>query len=227
MNAIFYPDVPFESLYIPHILKEIYIDKVFAKVKPCNVIVDVGANIGLTAMYLRNFAKKVYAIEPANIHYECLVENIEYAGEFLTDKTWDNVEPFNIAISKENGFFSLYLNQQNQTMHSLVWKNEFIQPIGDGKGGYSKQFVNCKTFARFMNDEKIETIDFCKLDVEGAEEAILLGEGFISVADRIKSLLVEFHNPSRVSFLLDHMTMIGYLYENVPADSILYWFERP
>ena len=208
MKAIFFPDVPFESLYIPHILKEIYIDKVFAKVKPCDVIVDVGANIGLTVMYLRKFAKKVYAIEPSSEHFVALSDNLYY-------NEWRNVRIDKMAISYKTGHFPLFINDQNRTMNSLVWPQV---------GGSEKVF--CDTFAGLMNSKDIETIDFCKLDVEGAEEDILTGEGFISVADRIKSLLVEIHYPSRVNYLLGHMTKLGYTWENVPADSILYWFER-
>ena len=60
MPAIYYPNVEFRSLYIPHILKEIYLDEVFSRVdRPCNVVLDIGANIGLTAMYLKDFSNKV------------------------------------------------------------------------------------------------------------------------------------------------------------------------
>ena len=205
MKAIYYPNVSFESLCIPHILKEIYIDKVFSKLKPCNVILDVGANIGLTAMYLKDFGKEVYAIEPATDLLESLYQNI---------MEFDNVAGFNLAISDKNCTCMLHLNEQNRTMNSLVWNTD--------KG----ETVECKTFAQFMADYQIEEVDFCKLDVEGAEEAILLGEGFTGVCKSIKSLLVEFHDKNRVQFLLDHMFHLGYKIENVPASSLLYWFSR-
>jgi len=50
LSALFYPDVPFESLCIPHIYKEIYLDRVYADVFNENrnmTIVDVGANCGI------------------------------------------------------------------------------------------------------------------------------------------------------------------------------------
>jgi FkbM family methyltransferase len=208
MKAIYMPDVPFESLFVPHILKEIYIDKVFANLKPCNVIMDVGANIGLTAMYLKDFGKEVYAIEPSEMHYKALLANSQKAP-LVT-----NIHCYQLAISDKNCTCSLYLNDQNRTMNSLVWNT--------GKG----EAVECKTFAQFMVDNLIEEVDFCKLDVEGAEEAILLGEGFTSVCKSIKSLLVEFHNKNKVPTLLDHMFALGYKIENVPANALLYWFSR-
>lgn len=207
MKAIYYPDVPFNSLFIPEILREIYIDKVFAKLRPCNVILDVGANIGLTAMYLKDFGKTVYAIEPAAEHYRALLKN-------AYENQRDNILCYNLAISDKNCTCSLFLNDQNRTMNSLVWNT--------GKG----ETVRCVTFAQFMAENHIEEIDFCKLDVEGAEEAILLGEGFTSVCKSIKSLLVEFHVRDRVQFLRTHMFNLGYKSETVQANALLFWFER-
>src|SRR5664280_1935714 len=206
MNAIHYPSVSFKSLCIPEILKEIYLDKVFAKLKPCNVILDVGANIGLTAMYLKDFCKELYAIEPATGHYNALLKN-------AYENQWNNVLCKNMAIADKNGTARINLNDQNRTMNSLVWYT--------GKS----ETVQCFTFAQFMAENHIEEIDFCKLDVEGAEEAILLGEGFTSVAPRIKSLLVEIHSEQHTALLL-HMKNLGYNYYPIPANAMLYWFER-
>jgi FkbM family methyltransferase len=208
MNAIYYPDVPFKSLCIPEILKEIYIDKVFSRLKPCNIIMDVGANIGLTAMYLKDFGKTVYAVEPAIGHYFTLTKN-------CSENKWINVIPVNAAISYKAEHAQLYINRENRTMNSLVWQQ-----------GAEKETVWCRTFTQFMTENRIEEVDFVKLDVEGAEEKILLGDGFTGVCKCIKSLLVEFHDRSRVDFLLDHMFHLGYKIETVQANALLYWFER-
>jgi FkbM family methyltransferase len=204
MNAIYYPDAPFKSLCIPEILKEIYIDKVFAKLKPCNVILDVGANIGLTAMYLKDFGKTVYAIEPNPMFLDALRQNAKSINIFCCP----------CAIAESNGERMLYLNDENRTMNSLVWES------GNGT------MVMCKTFSQFMTEQRIEEIDFVKLDVEGAEEEILLSEGFTGVCKSIKSLLVEFHDRNRIDFLLDHMYHLGYKVEVMQSQAMLFWFER-
>jgi FkbM family methyltransferase len=207
MKAIYMPEVPFNSLCIPEILKEIYIDKVFSRLKPCNIIMDVGANIGLTAMYLKDFGKTVYAIEPSQLHYEALIENLGplFSNKFICYK---------IAISDHTGPEDFYLNEENRTMNSLVWKS--------GKS----TTVHCATFAQFMTEQRIEEVDFVKLDVEGAEEKILLSEGFTGVCGDIKSMLIEFDDRDRVEFLLDHMLHLGYRMTTVPANAMLWWFER-
>jgi len=162
-------------------------------------------------MYLKDFGKTVYAIEPSQIHYEALIEHLNPP---FSNKYQGNVFCFNIAISDHTGPEDLYLNEENRTMNSLVWKF--------GKS----TTVHCETFAQFMTEQRIEDVDFVKLDVEGAEEKILMGDGFTGVCKCIKSLLVEFHDRSRVDFLLDHMFHLGYKIETVQANALLYWFER-
>jgi len=71
LGAIYYPKgtedkpIPFDSLYLPYIWKEIYFDGIYLDIfntKKDMVVLDVGANIGLVTQYMRDFAKKVYAI---------------------------------------------------------------------------------------------------------------------------------------------------------------------
>ena len=41
-------------------------------------IVDIGANIGLTSYYFKDYAKIVYAVEPAKKHFDCIQKMVEY-----------------------------------------------------------------------------------------------------------------------------------------------------
>ena len=82
LGGIFYPtsdinggDIPFDSLFIPYIFKEIYLEGIYVDIfnqKKDMVIIDVGANIGVVTQYMRQFAKKIYAIEPSPEHFEAL-----------------------------------------------------------------------------------------------------------------------------------------------------------
>ena len=44
------------------------------------VILDVGAQVGIVTHYMRQFAKKIYAIEPSPEHFEALKKNKEFNG---------------------------------------------------------------------------------------------------------------------------------------------------
>ena len=105
LGGIFYPtsdingsDIPFDSLFIPYIFKEIYLEGIYVDIfnqKKDMVILDVGANIGVVTQYMRQFAKKIYAIEPSPEHFEALKKNKEFNG-------WDNVEIFNLALADKD-----------------------------------------------------------------------------------------------------------------------------
>ena len=110
LKALFYPDVPFDTLFIPYIYKEIYLDGVYIDIfnqKKDMVVVDVGANIGIVTQYMRDYAKKIYAIEPSSEHFEALKKNKEF-------NKWDNVEIFKLAIADKDGEMTLNLNKNNR-----------------------------------------------------------------------------------------------------------------
>jgi len=179
LSALYYPkDVPFESLYIPYIYKEIYLDGIYIDIfnqKKDMVVIDVGANIGIVTDYMRPYCKKLYAIEPSKEHFEALKKNKEF-------NKWDNVEIFNMALADRDGEMDLNLNEANRTSHSLTLN-------------YGGQLEKVKTmrFDTFFKQNKIKKVDFIKFDVEGAEDMILRSEGFRNIVDKVSAIEVEFH----------------------------------
>ena len=210
LKGLFYPDVNFEELFIPYIYKEIYFDGVYVDIlneRKDMVIMDVGANIGIVTDYMRPHAKKIYSIEPSTEHFEALKKNKEF-------NKWDNVEIFKMALADKDGEMNLNLNEKNRTCHSLTL--DYKQ-----KG----EMVKTMRFDTFMKKNKIKEVDFCKFDVEGAEDMILRSEGFINVADKIKSIEVEFHFPSFPS-LIEHMQKLGYRARRYDCSAVVVLFTR-
>lgn len=216
LGALFYPKeigekkINFDSLYIPYIYKEIYLEGCYIDIlngKKDMVILDVGANIGCVTQYMRDHAKKIYAIEPASEHFTALKENKEF-------NNWDNVELFNMAIAGKDGEMTLNKFDSNLTCNSLI--NDYHN------GG---EVVKTQTFNTFFKENKIEQVDFMKFDVEGAEESILCAPGFADVAPKIKSLMVEFHYPSFPK-IVDHMIDLGYTAKRYPSSAVIFLFER-
>lgn len=237
LKAIFYPDVPFESLYIPYIYKEIYFEGVYVDIfnqKKDMVVVDVGANIGIVTQYMRDFAKKVYAIEPSPEHFEALKKNKEF-------NKWDNVEVFDIAIAdKDRDDLKISQNEFNRTMNTLIVspdrKNEegkLILETGvkdltgsmNAKGYEMGVPVKCKGMDTFFKENNIESVDFMKFDVEGAEDMILRSDGFKKVADKIKAIEVEFHFPTWPQ-LVEYMISLGYQARRYESSAIIVLFTR-
>lgn len=227
LGALFYPKgtkekpIPFESLYIPWIYKEIYMDGVYIDIlsgRKDMVIMDVGANIGVVTQHMQPYAKKIYAIEPSPEHFEALKMNKEFNG-------WDNVELFQIALSDKVGETTLSQNEHNRTMNSIV--------VGQNQGGHVLQSrgytneVTVKTmdFETFFKENKIEQVDFCKFDVEGADDLILRSEGFKNVCEKIKAIEIEFHFPSWRQ-LAEYLESLGYTARVYKTAGIIILFTR-
>ena len=219
LKALYYPgDVPFDSLFIPHIYNEIYFDGVYMDVinvldrtKTDPIIVDVGGNIGITTQYFREHAKKVYTIEPSEENFEALKANKENNG-------WDNVEIFKYAISNMDGTTTLRRNKHNHTMNSIT--NVYNE---QSKG--PEETVETKTFATFFKENNITHVDFMKMDVEGAEELILPSKDFEEASKIIDNIEIEFHFPDFTKHV-NHLIELGYTARRYNCSAIVIDFSR-
>lgn len=219
LGALYYPKgtkespISFESLYIPYIYKEIYLEGVYKDVMNSfkghddKVVIDCGANIGIVTQYMKDYAKVVYSIEPSSEHYAALKKNIELNG-------WKNCHAFNLAIADKDGEMRLNKLNENLTCNSLV--NDY------GQGG---EMVKTRTFNTFLKENKIETVDFMKFDTEGMEEQIFCSPGFSDVAPRIKFIMCEMHFPN-FSKIVNHMIDLGYTARRYPSSAIIFLFEH-
>lgn len=204
MKAIFYPDVPFATLMLPHIYQEIYFDRIYRHLygKKDFVALDIGANIGEVTRFIQPVAKKIYAVEPSPLEFEALKQNKEYNG-------WDNVEVFNLAISSRNGETGFTVTDGNRTGSHLDLNGTIRVPT--------------RTLATFLQENSIEHVDFLKLDVEGAERDIFMSEDF--PADKIDSILCEFHD-SAWTQLSKRLVQLGYHVETRQTAAIVCLFTK-
>lgn len=176
-KAIFYRD--FANSYIPQILEEVYIKQVYKPYvlgRKDLVVVDIGANIGLTAQYFSDYAKRVIAVEPSKQHQETI-------ETLITFNDIKNIEIAPYAISGENGEMKFY-HPENVTMFSME----------NVMGATDYEMVKTITMDKFMDLYKLEYIDILKLDCEGSESRVICSEGFKKVAPKIKAILGEWHS---------------------------------
>lgn len=216
LGALYYPKgtdenpIPFESLFIPWIYKEIYLEGLYGDItngRKEMTIIDAGANIGIVTQFLRDFAKKVYAVEPSSEHFEALKANKEH-------NKWDNVEIFNAAFADKDGEVQLNYLPGNRTSHSII--NNYKQ------GGQTCKAV---AFDTFFAENNIDEVDFMKFDVEGAEDMILRSEGFLKVAPKIKAIEIEFHYPTFLQ-LVEHLVKLGYKARRYDCAAVVILFTR-
>ena len=126
-----------------------------------DVVLDVGANIGLTtirASKLIGSKGNVYAIEAMPSTFEILKSNI------LLNKL-KNVVCVNEALAEYTGkakiFHNLEINRGSASLYS-----------GENTGGVE---VTVNTLDEFVINHGIKTINFMKIDIEGAEYPLLMG----------------------------------------------------
>ena len=111
----FFFNPPLEASYTGHAFSEIYKEKIYTPYLEGRkelTILDIGANVGITAHYFSQFAKQVYSLEPATEHFDCLTRMIAFNN--LT-----NVKPIKKALYTEVTKLPLYKNQANTSMFSL------------------------------------------------------------------------------------------------------------
>jgi len=226
LGALYYPskdwagnDINFDNLFIPYIYKEIYLEGVYVDVmngKKDLVIVDAGANIGITVQYFRNFAKKVYAIEPSPENFAALKKNKEF-------NNWNNVTLCNYALADKEGEMEFSMNEANRTMNGLVNNRDkkWMKTVG------WKQTITVptKSFKQFMDENEIDEIDFCKFDTEGNEDSILRTESFREVSTRIKAIEIELHNADWPD-LIQYMVSLGYTARRYPSSAVIVLLSR-
>ena len=86
-----------------------------------DIVIDVGAHIGLFALFASQFCKrgKIFCFEPIKENYELLVENIN-------SNKIKNIIPFNLAVSKVSGSVKIFLNDDYSGNSMFLETNNFI-----------------------------------------------------------------------------------------------------
>ena len=137
------------------------------QVSPGDVIVDVGACVGLFSCHaLDKGASKVYMIEPNREYLKVAMKN---TADYVIDNIESPVVPVHAAIQTHDG-------------HS---KQIYDADIA---GEYKKY-----TFSRFIEDYGIKKIDFLKIDCEGGEYNILTKENLDFISKHVKHMAIEVH----------------------------------
>jgi len=150
----------------------------FMKIKPGDTVVDIGANMGIFSIYASLNSKngKVYSYEALREHFERMQKNVEI-------NNFKNIKTENFAIAGKKGKKRLFINKNCSGGHSLVFDRDSEESL----------IVDCITLRDIFDRNKIEKIDFLKIDCEGAEYEILY-----SIPDKyfkkISKISLEFEN---------------------------------
>jgi FkbM family methyltransferase len=178
------PDEPFISL-----IKEIFVDDCYRlaelQLRPGEVIVDIGANVGTFAVAVaRMFPQApVICVEPEASAYAFLAKNVK--GNHLSE-----VETINAACGGSSGEQVLYarrLHMRSPTAWSTLYET-------DNYGSAFAPLDKVPVFSldRLFSMYEIDACGLLKLDCEGAEYEILVNAS-PDVLSRIRRISMEYH----------------------------------
>lgn len=136
---------------------------------PFNCAFDIGAHVGHFTYNMSSIFKKVYAFEPIEDNYDCLIKNIEGSN---------NVFAFNFGFLDKKGKQKIYLPIEDNTG---TWS------VVEKKG--KEKIANFETLDEFVEKMKIEEINYIKMDIQFAEDKCILGGK--NTLKRMKNIILE------------------------------------
>lgn len=156
------------------------------EIKDDDTIIDIGAHIGLFALYASQFCKsgKIFCFEPIKENFNILTVNVE-----LNKIT--NIIAFNKAVSAENKTVTIYLNE-DQSAHSIHHTSS------------KKIQVESISLQDIFDLNSIEQCNFMKMDCEGEEYQIMAALPDSHYA-KIRKICMEYHLSNVKPKSLDEM----------------------
>ena len=149
--------------------------------RPGDVVLDCGANIGLfTKEALAAGAELVVAIEPAPRNLECLRRNL--ASEIASGRVI--VYPKGVWDTEDT--LTLRVDPAEAAAASFVMGEESWVAVAD---------VPLTTIDALVDELNLPSVDFIKLDIEGAEPRALLGARDTLASHRPRLAVSSYHAP--------------------------------
>ena len=152
----------------------------FEAIKRPKVIIDAGANIGLTSIFFANEFPEatIIAIEPEESNFNLLKKNVT---------AYPRVIPVRAALWHKNGPIQLIPHPVNSEWnkwgfqtHGLEEKN--VKAVGE---------VPAMTVEKIMRNYQIDFVDVLKVDIEGAEREVFSDAS--AWIDKIGMIIIELH----------------------------------
>ena len=163
---------------------------IIKQIKPDNIVVDIGANLGyftILLAYMVGTGGKVIAYEADNDSIYLIQENVSI--NYLSDR----VTIINKAVYSENTTINFFVAEKykgNSSIHKH--DDDYFKIYGNDR------IVERKIEAIRLDDSigKFNKIDFVKIDIEGGEYHAFLGMKDLIENGAIKSIIFELNKKS-------------------------------
>ena len=165
------------------------------------IIIDVGANVGYTALYFHNKYPhaKILAIEPESSNFDLLVRNVASQPDII---------PIKAAIWSDNTDIEICDPGVGK------WGFRTRQPKQSQHGRYVETVAGI-TLDQLLVDHGIEKVDVLKIDIEGAESEVFRNTS--KWIDKVGVLMIELHDritPGCTAAVFNSTTSFDYEYQH-------------
>jgi len=137
---------------------------------PEHTVLDIGANIGCTAILFGSRVRRVHAFEPSPSTYGFLTRNVDAAG-------LDSVMLHNVGLGRESGAFELTFAADNRS-------GGFVSDKAHASAGHTVEQIRIERGDTFLHEREIDGIGLVKIDVEGFELNVIDGLSETLARDR-------------------------------------------
>ena len=158
------------------------------------VILDIGANIGLGSFFMKSLypAARIIGFEPSQAEGSVLARN--YAS-------WSDCELLPVAIGDQDGVNMRFATHPDKT------GGQHLAGAGDEEG-WNYVCVPMRRVDALVNEGRFPVPDLVKIDVEGAEVAVL--HGFGRYLNAPAAYIMETHSVSLHEACLNLLRAEGY-----------------
>lgn len=165
------------------IRQQVYRD-VFSRVEHCETVIDLGANIGLAALYFaRHYATcRVFAVEPNPDTHRILTANLRELVEKGRCRT--------LRAAVWSSEKALVADRSHPREHFSAFATKEASPE-DG----AEERIVALTIQQIIRAAGFTRVDLLKVDIEGAEVELFKGD--LDWLRDVNSIAIEFHGGSR------------------------------
>lgn len=179
---------------------------------PVTVILDAGANIGVTSLYFKNFFPhaKIIALEPDPANFNWLKKNIDL-------NNYDNIACVQSALWTKEASLKI-VDTFRDGEHWSLSVEETLAREGD--------IVQGTSLPSLLNKFGVREVDIFKIDIEGTERYLFNNTQFVNtIADHVKSMVIEIHDEYNIRPVI-YSAMQQNGFEKTEAETVSFFFQK-
>ena len=185
-------DEMIQGLHIPN--REAHLDY-SALLKPGDTVCDVGAHIGTHVIKMLDAVGpkgQVIALEPDRRNFGLLCLNLH-----SNDVSESRIVLFRAALGPADGTCRLYTRGGSMYFSTVRESEHFVT-------------VESVSFGKLLDQARNSRIDFMKIDIEGAEQELILSEEAAFTQGQIARLYIDPHTGVDYDVIAQHLARFGY-----------------